>query len=91
MPGADFNHTGARCGAAQLGHTGADRWIDEKILAQGLGKGEAIAGKQIPDHRNIGQILHDVLLKPAASREFLSIGLLYHKKPGDGTGRFPLC
>ena len=51
--GADFNHTGARCGAAQLGHTGADRWIDEKILAQGLGKGEAIAGKQIPDHRNI--------------------------------------
>lgn len=61
--GADLDHTGAGRSTAQFCHTGADRRIDEEILAQGLGKGEAIAGEQIPDHRDIGQILHGCLLK----------------------------
>ena len=60
--GADLDHSPAGLGIAHLSHTGTDRGVDQKVLPQALGKGKSVAGQDIPDDRDVGQVLHEKLL-----------------------------
>ena len=61
-PRADLDDAPAGLCVAHLGHAGADGGVNQKILSQPLGKRKAVAGKHIPNHRDVGQVLHEMLL-----------------------------
>ena len=61
-PRADLDDAPAGLCVAHLGHAGADGGVNQKILSQPLGKRKAVAGKHIPNHRDVGQVFHEMLL-----------------------------
>src|SRR5699024_9832722 len=44
-----------------------DGGIDQKVLPQTLGKGKSVAGKDIPNDRDVGQVFHEKLLSDGNS------------------------
>src|SRR5699024_9218676 len=65
--GANFDHSPTRLGIAHLRHTRTDGGIDQKVLPQTLGKGKSVAGKDIPNDRDVGQVFHEKLLSDGNS------------------------